>query len=204
MLCSLPVIYLGPNYGGDDEDNGDLLQNIPCMLSVPPPSSRLPLTHASTRVSWTLTAKSGSVSCESLLLSPGSWCTQGSVCALQEPAFPVLCKFWRLCGGLNGYLLQEDLCHAQVCCIQSPCPCSSPLLTWTSAGDTQTQFCLNLCGVSGSWGWFEHLWQVWGLILNAISPLLPSCCRAAQKGHSGFSVSCKGKTQMNFLANPII
>ena len=92
----------------------------------------------------------------------------------------------------------------RVCCIQSPCPCSSPLLTWTSAGDTQTQFCLNLCGVSGSWGLFEHLWQVWGLILNAISPLLPSCCRAAQKGHSGFSVSCKGKTQMNFLANPII
>ena len=144
---------------------------------------------------------------ESLLLSSGSWCTQGSVCALQEPIFPVLCKFWRLCGGVNGDLLQEDLCHAQVCCIQSPCPCSSPLLTWTSAGDTQTQFCLNLCGVSGSWGLFEpseHLWQVWGLILNAISPLQPSCCRAAQKGHSGFSVSCKGKTQMNFLANPII
>ena len=21
----------------------------------------------------------------------------------------------------------------------------------------------------------EHLWQVWGLILNAVSPLLPSC-----------------------------
>ena len=122
VLCSLPVIYLGPNYGGDDEDNGDLLQNIPCMLSVPPPSSRLPLTHASTRVSWTLTAKSGSVSCESLLLSPGSWCTQGSVCALQEPAFPVLCKFWRLCGGLNGYLLQEDLCHAQGLLHPEPLP----------------------------------------------------------------------------------
>ena len=28
----------------------------------------------------------------SLLLSPGSWCTQGSVCALQESYFPVLCK----------------------------------------------------------------------------------------------------------------
>ena len=64
---------------------------------------------------------------------------------------------------------------------QSPCPCSSPLLTRTSSGDTQTQFCLSLCGVSGSWcaqGMFqpsEHLWQVWGLILNVISPLLPSC-----------------------------
>ena len=36
----------------------------------------------------------------SLLLSPGSWCTQGSVCALQESVSPVLYKFWRLCGGL--------------------------------------------------------------------------------------------------------
>ena len=64
---------------------------------------------------------------------------------------------------------------------QSPCPCSSPLLTHTSTGDTQTQFCLSLCGVSGSWctqSLFEPsecLWQVWGLILNTISPLPPSC-----------------------------
>ena len=39
-----------------------------------------------------------------------------------------------------------------------PFPCSSPLLTHTSTGDTQTQFCLRLSGVSGSWyaqGMFE-------------------------------------------------
>ena len=95
--------------------------------------------------------------------------------------FPVLCKFWRLYGGINGDLLQEGLCHTQIYCTQSPCPRSSPLLTCTSSGDTQTQFCLSLCRVSGSWcaqGMFEpseHLWQVWGLILNVISPLLPSC-----------------------------
>ena len=29
----------------------------------------------------------------SLLLSPGSWCAQGFVCALQESVSPVLCKF---------------------------------------------------------------------------------------------------------------
>ena len=86
----------------------------------------------------------------SLLLSPGSWCTQGSVCALQESVSPVLCKFWRLYGGVSGDLPQGGICHTQVCCTQSPCPCGSPLLTWTSAGDTQTQFCLSLCGVSGS------------------------------------------------------
>ena len=74
----------------------------------------------------------------SLLLSPGSWCAQCFVCALQESVSPVLCKFWWLYGGVNGDLLQEGLCHTQVCCTQSPCPCSRPLLTHTSAGDTQT------------------------------------------------------------------
>ena len=29
----------------------------------------------------------------SLLLSPGSWCAQGFVCALPESVSPVLCKF---------------------------------------------------------------------------------------------------------------
>ena len=87
----------------------------------------------------------------SLLPLPGSWCTQGSVCALQESVSPVLCKFWWLCRGVNGdLLLQEGLCHTQVYCTQSPCPCSSPLLTRISAGDTQTQFWLGLCGISGA------------------------------------------------------
>ena len=69
----------------------------------------------------------------------------------------------------------------QLCWTQSPCPCGRPLLTCTFAGDTQTQFWLSLCGVSGSW-WAqdlfepsEHFWWVRGLILNVISPLQPSC-----------------------------
>ena len=112
----------------------------------------------------------------SLLLSPGSWCTQGFVCALQGSVSPVLCKFWWLCGGVNGDLLQEGLCHTQICCTHSPCPCSRPLLTCTSAEDTQT-----LKGRSGSTSTgspgahnvlfepLEHLCWVWDLILNIIS-----------------------------------
>ena len=104
----------------------------------------------------------------SLLLSPGSSCIQVSVCALQVSVSPVLCKFWWLCGGVNGNLFQEGLCHTQVCHTQSLHPCGRPLLTHTCLGDTQTQFCLSLCGVSGSWcaqGLFEpseHLCQIWG------------------------------------------
>ena len=125
------------------------------------------------------------------LLSPGSCCAQGSVCALQESVSPVLCKFWWLCVGVNGDLLEEGLCHTQVCFTQSLCPCSSPLLTCTSIRDTQTQFWFSLCGVSESWctqGLFEpseHLWQIWGLILNVILHLLPSCwgCSFAPPPH---------------------
>ena len=65
---------------------------------------------------------------------------------------------------------------------QSPCLCSRPLLTRTSTGGTQT-----LKGRSGSvsvgspgvhkvlFEPSEHIWWVWGLILNAILHFLPSC-----------------------------
>ena len=136
---------LRPNYGGGNEDNGNLLHKIPCThccTQCLQPCSRPLLTLASAADSWTLTDKSGSGSYGSLLLSPGSWCAQGFVCALQESVSPVLCKFWWLYGGVNGDLLQEGLCHTQGCCTQSP-HCGSPLLTRTSAGDAQTQFCLS-------------------------------------------------------------
>ena len=91
---------LSPNYGGGSEDNGNLLQKVPwthCHTQCPRPCSRSPLTHTSAGDSCTLTGKSGSVSCGSLLLSPGSGCTQVlcvcvCVCALQESISPVLCK----------------------------------------------------------------------------------------------------------------
>ena len=85
----------------------------------------------------------------SLLLSPGSWCTQGSVCGFQESVSPVLCKFWQLSGGVNGDLLLEGLGHTQVCCTQSPCPCGRPPLTCTFARDSQAQLCLCLLGSLG-------------------------------------------------------
>ena len=81
----------------------------------------------------------------SFLLGPGA---HNVVFVLSKRLFPRPIKFWQLCGGVNGNLLQEGLFHAQVCCA---CLCSSPLLTHTSTGDAQRQFCLSLCEVSGSW-----------------------------------------------------
>ena len=67
---------------------------------TPAPLYLVPLTPqqatvdpASTGDSWTLTGKSGSVSCGMLLLSSGSWCAQGFLCALQDSVSSVLWKF---------------------------------------------------------------------------------------------------------------
>ena len=177
---------LRSNYGGGNEGNGDLLQNVPCMhcyTQCPQPCSRPPLTHASARDSWTLLGKSGSVSCG--VTAPFSWVLVHTrcfvcvcVCALQQSASPVLCKLWQFYDGVDGDLLQVGLCHTQVCCIQSPCPCCRPLPTHTSTGDIQI---LKSRSGSVSVGFpgeykvlFESsacLWQVWGFILNTISPL---------------------------------
>ena len=98
----------------------------------------------------------------SFLLDPGA---QGSVCALQESISQSCVNSGNSMVGLMVDLLQEGLCHTQVCCTQRPCPCDSPPLTQTSTGEAQTQFCLSLCGFPGSWctqGLFEpseHLWR---------------------------------------------
>ena len=88
----------------------------------------------------------------SLLLSPGSWCTQDSVCALQESVSPVLCKFWWLYGRVNGDLLQEGLCHTQVCCTQSPCPLR------------QATAHLYLCRRHSNTVLAQSLWGLWDLV----------------------------------------
>ena len=49
------------NYGGGNEDNGDLLQRSYAYTahSVPPTLQQAPTNHVSTGDSWTLTGKSG-------------------------------------------------------------------------------------------------------------------------------------------------
>ena len=145
-----------------------LIQSMPLSLQQATTHSRLyqrlPDTHR--RVSCGVTVPSSWVLVHKALLCPPRVC------------FPDPCEFWRLYAGVNADLLQEDLRHTHT---QSPCPCGRPLPTRTSTGDAQTQFCLSLCGVPGSWsaqGLFEpseRLWREWGLMLNTNSPLLLSC-----------------------------
>ena len=84
---------------------------------------RLPDTH---RQVWT-------VSCGVIALF--SWVLVHKVllCPLRV-YFPVLCKFWQLCGGVNGDLLQKVPC--MLCHTQCAHPCSRPPPTHTSARDS--------------------------------------------------------------------
>ena len=72
----------------------------------------------------------------------------------------------------------------QVFCSQCPCPCSRSLLTHIFTGDTQTlkggsdSVSVGPLGPGAHKVLFEpskRFQQVWGLILNGISPLLLSC-----------------------------
>ena len=96
-----------------------------------------------------------------------------------------------LCGSMVGLMTTSSkktyATHraSQVCCSQSHCPHSRPLLTHASAGDTQSLKSRSVSVSVGSLGpgvqdqvLFEptkHLWQLWSLILNMILSLLPSC-----------------------------
>ena len=91
------LFHLRPNYGGGNEDNGNLLQKVPCKhchTQCPRPCNRPPLTHASAGNSQTLMGKSGSVSCR--VTAPFSWvlaCTRFCLCPPKSVS-PVLCKFY--------------------------------------------------------------------------------------------------------------
>ena len=115
---------LRPNCGGGNEDNGNLLQKVTCRLcytqcsqpcSRPLPTHTFPRlldTHGQLWVSLLL----GHCS---FLLGPGE---HKVLFVPSKSVFPALCKFWRLCGGVNGDLFQEGLFLTQVYCFQSPCP----------------------------------------------------------------------------------
>ena len=119
-----PAIYLGPNYDGGNEDNGDILLKTPCRYcytQCPQQCSKPPPTHTSTRDSQTPTGNSGTVSCG--ITAPFSWVLVHKV-LLCPPRdyFPVLCKFWQAYGVVNGDLLHEVLFYTQSDAPRAPVP----------------------------------------------------------------------------------
>ena len=152
---------LRPNYGGGNEDNVTSFRRshaCTATLSAPDPAAghrQLMPPLETPGHSWASLGQSP-VGHSSFLLGPG---------AHRLLFVPSKSLFPQSCESSGGYVIglmatssKEGLCHTQVCCTQSPCPCGSPLLIHTSSGDTQTQFWLSLGGVSGFWraqGLFE-------------------------------------------------
>ena len=198
---------LRPNFGGGNEDNDNLLQKVPCMhccTQCPQPCSRPPLIHTSAGDSWTLTGKSGWVSCgvtapfsqvlvQRFCLCPPRVCFPSPGAKVlfvpSKSLFPQSCVSYgssvvRLMA--TSISPQEGLCHTQVYCTQSPCLCSNPLLTCTSPGSTQTQFWLIPCVISGSWwtqGLFEQKWSVMHYS-DAISKMIQWSLFISKANHS--------------------
>ena len=109
----------------------------PAILTAPNPAAGhhqpMPLPETPGH-SW---ASLGQSFVGSLLFSPGFLVHRVLLCP-PKVYFLGLCKFWHLYGVANGDLLQEGLCHTQVCCTQSPCPCGRQPPTHSPTGDTQT------------------------------------------------------------------
>ena len=133
-------------------------------LSAPRPCSRPPLTHASTRDSWTLIGKSGSVSGDhcSFLLGPSG---HKVLFAPSKSVSSVLCKLWWRYGGVNGDLLQEGLSHTQVCSTQSPFPAAGycwpvPLRRHSNTALSQSLWglCILVCT--------SYVWALWAFLVG--------------------------------------
>ena len=82
----------------------------------------------------------------SLLLSPGSWCTQGFVCALQETVSPVLCKFCNQIPPASKVIFpggSQSLCQVGKCVVGPRTFITVQELLWCN--------CSAVCGLSAPW-----------------------------------------------------
>ena len=84
----------------------------------------------------------------SLLLSPGSWCSQGSACALQESVSPVLCEL-----GLMATSSKRAYAIPRSVAPRAPAPCSRPLLL-----SRQETLKRSKAGLA------QSLWDLWVLV----------------------------------------
>ena len=131
---------LRPNYSNDD--NGDLLQNshaCTATINAPNPAAghHRPTPPLKTPGhSW---ESLGQSLVGSLLLYPGSWCTQGSVCALQESVSQSCVSTGSSMVGLTATSPKRAYAIPRSAAPRAPAP-RQAMLTRTSARDTQTQF----------------------------------------------------------------
>ena len=153
---------LSPNSGGGNEDNGDLLQKIPykyCYTQCPQLCSRPPLTHDSAGDSWTLTGKSGSISCG--ITAPFSWvlvCTRFCLC---PPSVCFTSPVWVLAALWWGYWWPPPRGLMPYPGLLQP----EPLPLGQSTAD------LYLCKRHSKTDLAQSLWSLWVLVRTQTSTL---------------------------------
>ena len=102
-LCSLPALYLGPNYGAGNEDNGTSFMHPTHALLHSGPWA-LQQATADPRFCWRLLDTPGQV-WVSLLWGHCSFprvLVHKLLLCPPRVYFPVLSKFWQLYGGLTA------------------------------------------------------------------------------------------------------
>ena len=137
------------------------------------------MTHASAGDSWTLRASLGHSLVGSRILSPGSWYTQGSVYALQESVSQSCVSSGGSMVGLMVTSSKRAYAIPRPAAPRAPAPQQSTADPYLLNRQPNTVLAQSL----GSLGPGVHkvclnplsVWQVRDLILNVISPLLPSC-----------------------------
>ena len=156
-MYSLPVVYLGPNYGGGNEDNGDLLQKVPSYTAaLSAPTLKQPTTDPCPH-SWTLLATLGQPLVWSLLLSPASWCTQVLFVPIKI-LFPQSCVNSGMVG-LNVTSSKRAYAIPRSAAPRAPAPAavqtlkhSSVSVSVESLGPGVQKVCLSPLSISGGYG----------------------------------------------------
>ena len=116
----------------------------------------------------------------SLLLPPGSWCIQGSVCALHESVSPVLCKFCWLYGGLMATSSKRAYATPRSTAPGAPAPEAAHCWPYLFRRHPNTVLSESLCGL-----WVlvctRYVWALWASLVGMgfdskcdFAPL-PSC-----------------------------
>ena len=161
-----PLFDLRPNYGGGNEDNGNLFQKVPCTYccpqcpqhcSRPPPPTPLSETSGYSREGL------GQSLVGSLPLSPGSWGAQGSFCALQESVSQSCVSSGSSVVGLITTSSKKAYAIPMSATPRAAVPVAVHCCPYCHRRCSNT-VCLSLCGVPGSWctqGLFEPYECLW-------------------------------------------
>ena len=156
-----PLFDLRPCYGGASEDNGNLLQKVPCRhccTQCPQPCSRPLSTHASARDSWMLPGKSGSVSCG--VAAPFWVLVHTRFCLCSPRVCPVMCKFWRLYGRLMATSSKRAYATPRSTALKAPAPQQStadPFLLRRQLNTVTSRSLLGLCVLVPT----RYVWALW-------------------------------------------